>query len=198
MSRRILVIASLIFASSAYAQVSGQPFRLEAGRYSSECWFANVYRRENGELRRNSGYEKGTFTSVIQGDVAMEIVQAQSQDSTTRSVTKVITTPLGRGVFKQTSEIEVTDSFGRMSQTARMKYETNMRVQDAHSQNLMVRYGGENEKPASGESVWRKLNDGRVVVQSYISDKTTATQIAGGPPEEKIVANNLCIYTPQQ
>lgn len=199
MRRTILSVATLFLASGARAQVIGQPFRLEPGKYNSECWFANVVKTEKGDYRRNNGYEKGTFTSVIQGDVAMEIVQAQSQEGTTRSITKVITTPLGGGLFKQTSEIEVTDSFGRMSQTARMKYETNMKVQDAHTQNLMVRYGDDREKPAAGESVWRKLEDGRIVVQSYIRDKTAVPQLVNGQPsrDEKTVANNLCIYTPQ-
>lgn len=195
----LIVISALMASASAHAQLNGQPFRLEAGRYASECWFANVVKTENGEYRRTNGYEKGTFTSVIQGDVALEIVQSQGTSRNTRSVTKVITTPLGDGLFKQTSEIEVTDSLGKFVSTARMKYETNMRVDQNLTQNIMVRYGEERERPAFGESVWRKMSDGRIIVQSYLRDKTAMTTLVSGQQknDEKLVANNLCIYTPQ-
>lgn len=195
----LLAISALMASTSTHAQLNGQPFRLEAGRYASECWFANVVRTENGEYRRTNGYEKGTFTSVIQGDVAMEIVQSHGASTSTRSVTKVITTPLGDGLFKQTSEIEVTDSFGKINSTARMKYETNMKVNQNLTQNVMVRYGEERERPAYGESVWRKMNDGRIVVQSYLRDKSVIATLVSGQQNqaEKLVANNLCIYTPQ-
>jgi hypothetical protein len=195
-----LVITSLLLSSNARAQVSGQPFRLEPGTYNSECWYVNVIKTEDGDYRRKDGYEKGTFTSIIDGDVAMEIVQAQSAGkTTTRTVTKVITTPLGNGLFKQTSEIESKDSFGSFSNTARMRYETNMRVTDNRIQNVTVRYGDENERPAFTESIWHKQKDGRIVLQSYLREKTPITILVAGQQkyQEKVVANTICEYTPQ-
>jgi hypothetical protein len=196
-----IVITSLLLSSNAHAQVNGQPFRLEPGVYDSECWFVNVIKTENGDYRRNDGYEKGTFTSIIDGDVAMEIVQAKGLGrTTTHTVTKVITTPLENGVFKQTSEIESTDSLGHFSSTARMRYETNMKVIKNHIQNIMVRYGDEGERPAFGESLWHKLKDGRVFVQSYLREKTPIATLVGGQQkyQEKVVANMVCAYTPQK
>lgn len=200
MNAAIMIIASILLSSNAKAQVAGQPFRLEPGTYASECWFVNVIKTENGEYRRKDGFEKGTFTSIIDGDVAMEIVQTQSAGKTkTRTVTKVITTPLENGLFKQTSDVEVTDSWGNVSNMARMRYETNMKVTGNRIQNLMVRYGRENERPAFGETVWHKLSDGRVVIQSYLREKTPITLLTGGQQQyqEKVVANTVCSYTPQ-
>jgi hypothetical protein len=196
-----ILITSLLLSSNTHAQVNGQPFRLEPGIYDSECWFVNVIKTEDGDYRRNDGYEKGTFTSIIEGDVAMEIVQAKGLGkTTTHTVTKVITTPLDDGLFKQTSEIESTESLGHFSSTARMRYETNMKVSNNHIQNVMVRYGDEGERPAFGESVWHKLKDGRIIMQSYLREKTPITILAGGQKkyQEKVVANTVCAYTPQQ
>ncbi|MEN0059531.1 MAG: hypothetical protein AAGB31_11900 [Bdellovibrio sp.] len=188
-----IILGLSLFSINVLAQTAGKPFQLDNGKYATECWYAGVNNTQDG-VQRYDGYDKGVSTVINQGTTNVEYSQSQSEDSISNSVTKTTTTDLGNGLFKQITESTYTDSFGDQTQTQSSKYESTTKVDGNRSQTQTVKKEGEAERPGVGESIWKKMEDGRIVLQSYLREKRSYTS-KGSKTLETVVSNSLCIYT---
>jgi hypothetical protein len=190
--KSIILVLSL-FSINVFAQTAGKPFQLADGKYAVECWNNGMVNTKDG-LQRYDGYDKGISTSVNQGNTYVEYTQSQSEFSVGNSVTKITTTDLGNGLFKQITESTFTESYGDQTQTQTVKFESTTKVDGNRSQTQTVKKEGEAERPGVGESIWKKMDDGRIVFQSYLREKKPYTT-SDGQKQENVVSNGLCIYT---
>jgi hypothetical protein len=186
----IIFILSLI-SINVFAQTAGKPFQLDNGKYSTECWSVVLKNTKDGE-QRHDGYSKGVSTVVNQGTTNVEY--SQSEDPISFLVTKTTTTDLGNGLFKQIIELTDTYSLGDQTQTKLSKYELITKVDGNRSQNQTTKKDDEDERPGVGESVWKKMEDGRIYLQSYLREKRSYTS-TDGQTYEDVVSNQVCIYT---
>ena len=199
--KNLITLALAFYSATSMAQTAGKPFQLEPGKYSFECWSAQV-RSVKGEMSRANDYFKGSLNIVKIGDIHFETSEEQGEHlsgesslrTSTSSVTKTRISDLGNGLFKVIQDGTSTTSSGdEKPDTYDFKSEATVQTSaNGHEFNVKVKNNDEQEKPGFGERVWKKMADGRFVVQGYIREKITTENSDFSVDHH--VANSTCIY----
>lgn len=187
--KSLLIISTIFMTAASYAQENSKPFLFETGKYSGECFVANV-KKSDGEadVSRSTYFTKGILEVITKDNVSLSVAIITSGDTKTSSTSRVEVKELGNSKYELT-EVGSTNYFYDDNLHAD-KYESKTVVQmDGNTQiNISNTWNGEKREDLVGEQSVMKLNDGRIVLQSYQSGPSIRQKTM------HLVGNATCIY----
>lgn len=197
MKIKTLVFLSSLISLSAWSQTIGKPFQLSPGKYTYECWQSGILKGIGGQDdSRFSSYHDGSTSIMQQDDSYIEIGDANMEGSTVRYTSKTTDQDLGNGKFRRLSQTnEIVKFLGEYS-AYETKIDATLEVDRQVMRVLESKVNQEKSKVSSDELVWKKMDDGRIVVTSYLRSPKSLT--LGGVKSEVIVSQSLCIFKPIQ
>ena len=200
-----LIITFSLFSIMSFAQTTGKPFQLSEGKYSGECWTINLSKNSAGKIIRDETYYQEVLHVTFQGNNITETSQSISDKMVVESVTNKQTIDLGNGDFKlksysqgsykiNTPKIEQqSKSLDDIVEKYQSHYETTLKVADQNTKTISVKIEYGADKANFEELSWKKMDDGRIIVQSYLREKFLEKG-ADGKSNERLVSNSTCIY----
>lgn len=200
-----LIIAVSLFSMMSFAQTAGKPFQLPEGKYSGECWSINLSKNSDSKMIRDETYYQEIIQVTSQENNITETCHSISDKMVVESVTNKQTVDLGNGDFKlksysqgsykiSTSKTEPqSKSLDDSLEKYQSHYETTLKVTEQNTKVLSVKIESGANKANLEELSWKKMDDGRVVVQSYLREKFIE-RTADGKYRERLVSNSTCIY----